>query len=181
MKIYGRESVYDDFPCGKLENAKKKNSPHWKNPELILIDMCRPTYMPNLVTLSWKMSSRMSKEAGSANGPLCTYLMRQNLRDWARPRSWGNKCPCQVWKWSVKNYGCQSINGACLPCRQNARPPVRPPTRPPDWATTIPRALKGCGVKIRCLYFHHHCRYLNQSWSAPRHDTVILVGQLQEK
>ena len=25
----------------------------WKNPELILINMFRPTYMPNLVTLAW--------------------------------------------------------------------------------------------------------------------------------
>ena len=28
-----------------------------------------------------------------------------------------------------------------------ARPPVRPPARPPARGTTIPRSLKGCGVK----------------------------------
>ena len=53
----------------------------WQNPELILINMFRPTYVQNLVTLAWKMSSGMSKEAGSLNGPLCAYLMRQNLHD----------------------------------------------------------------------------------------------------
>ena len=36
----------------------------WKNPEFLLINMFRPTYMPNLVALAWKMSSGMSKEAG---------------------------------------------------------------------------------------------------------------------
>ena len=86
MEIYGRESVNDDFPCAKLEYAKKKFAKFFfddyeKNPELILINMIRSTYMPNSVTLTWKMSSGMSKEAGSLNGPLCTYLMRQNLDD----------------------------------------------------------------------------------------------------
>ena len=33
----------------------------WKNPEHILINMFRPTYVPNLVTLAWKMSSGMWK------------------------------------------------------------------------------------------------------------------------
>ena len=28
-----------------------------------------------------------------------------------------------------------------------ARPPARPPVRPPPRGTTIPRSLKGCGVK----------------------------------
>ena len=93
----------------------------WQNPELVLINMFRPTYVPNLVTLAWKMSSWRSKEAGSLNGRLCTYLMRQNLHDWTSPRPWGNKCPCQVWKWSVKNCGRESVNGACLPCRPPAR------------------------------------------------------------
>ena len=67
-----------------------------KNPELILINMFSPTFVPNLVTLAWKMSSGMPKEAGLLNGPLCTYLMRQNLHDQTRPRSLGNKCPCHV-------------------------------------------------------------------------------------
>ena len=48
-----------------------------KKTELILINMFRSTYMPNFVTLAWKMSSGMSKETGSLNGPLCAYLMRQ--------------------------------------------------------------------------------------------------------
>ena len=64
-----------------------------ENAELILINMFRPTYMPNLVTLAGKMSSGMSKEAGSLNGPLRAYLMRQNLHDQTCPRSYGNKCP----------------------------------------------------------------------------------------
>ena len=59
----------------------------WNNPELILMNMFRPIYMPNLVTLAWKMSSGMSKEAGSLNGLLCAYLMRQNLHDRTCPRS----------------------------------------------------------------------------------------------
>ena len=59
-----------------------------KNPELILINMFRPTYLPNLVTLAWKMSSGMSKEAGPLNVFfLCAYLIRQNLHDQTRPRS----------------------------------------------------------------------------------------------
>ena len=113
VKIYGRESDNGDFPCAKLENAKKFGD------------------------FSLKMSSGMSKEAGSLYGPLCAYLMRQNLHDRTRPRSEGNKCPCQVWKWSVKNYERESVNWACLPCR----PPFHPPGR---WQ--YPGALKGCGV-----------------------------------
>ena len=58
----------------------------WQNPECILINMFRPTYVPNLVTLVWKMSSERSKESGSLNGPLCAYLMRQNLHDRTCPR-----------------------------------------------------------------------------------------------
>ena len=92
VRIYGCESANGDFPCAKLENAKKIlqnffGGRLWKNPELILINMFWPTYMPNLVTFAWKMSSGMSKEAGSLNGPLCTYLMRQNLHYQNRSRS----------------------------------------------------------------------------------------------
>ena len=50
-----------------------------------MINMLESTYMPNLVTFAWKMSSGMSKEASSLNGPLCAYLMRQNLHDRACP------------------------------------------------------------------------------------------------
>ena len=53
----------------------------------LLITMLSPTFVPNLVTLAWKMSSGMPKEAGSLNGPLCAYLMRQNLHDQTCPRS----------------------------------------------------------------------------------------------
>ena len=88
-----------------------------KKPELILINMFKPTYMPNLVTLAWKMSSGMSKEAGS----LSTYSIRQNLHDRTRLRSLGNKCPCQVWKWSAKNYGRESVDGGL-----SALPPAHP-------------------------------------------------------
>ena len=56
MKIYGRESVNDDFPCAKSENAKKKFAKifddYEKKPGLILINMFRSTYVPNLVTLA---------------------------------------------------------------------------------------------------------------------------------
>ena len=49
----------------------------------MLINNFSPTFVPNLVTLAWKMYSGMPKEAGSLNGP---YLMRQNLHDRTRPR-----------------------------------------------------------------------------------------------
>ena len=87
VKNYGCESVNGDFPCAKLENAKKNRQKLCKNPELILITMLSPTFVPNLVTLAWKMNSGMPKEAGSLNGPLCAYLMRQNLHDRTCPRS----------------------------------------------------------------------------------------------
>ena len=55
--------------------------------EFNLINILSPTVVPNLVTLAWKVSPGMSKEAGSLNGTLCTYLMRQNLHDQIRLRS----------------------------------------------------------------------------------------------
>ena len=74
---------------GKCEKKSPKFffGDYEKKTELILINMCSPTFVPNLVTLAWKMSSGMPKEAGSLNGPLCAYLMRQNLHDRTRPRS----------------------------------------------------------------------------------------------
>ena len=45
----------------------------------------------------------------------------------------------------MKNYGRESVNGACLPCR--------PPARPPARGTTIPRSLKGCGVKMKSKWW----------------------------
>ena len=163
MKIYRCESANRDFPCAKLENAKKIRQNFfcrlWQNPELILINMFRPTYVPNLVTLAWKMSSGRSTEAGSLNGRLCAYSMRQNLHDLTCPRPWCNKCPCQVWKWSVKNCGRESVNGACLPCS----PPARPLGR-----RQYPGALKGCGVKIE--KFVLTCQSGSNSLHAPYTD-----------
>ena len=116
----------------RKKNAKICIWQVWQNPEFILINMFRTTYVQNLVTLAWKLSSGRSKEAGSLNGRLCAYLMRQNFHDRTCPRPQGNEYPCQVWKWSVKICARESVNGACLP----ARPPARSPAR----ATTIPRS-----------------------------------------
>ena len=58
-----------------------------KKTEFILINIFSPTFVPNLVNLAWKMSPGMPEETGSLNGPLCAYLMRQNLHDRTRPRS----------------------------------------------------------------------------------------------
>ena len=52
----------------------------------------------------------MPKKAGSLDGPLCAYLMKQNLHNRGCPRSWGNECSCEVSKWSVKNYWHESVN-----------------------------------------------------------------------
>ena len=87
----------------------------WKNPEYILINIFSPTFVLNLVTLAWKMSPGMPKEVGSLNGPLCAYLIRQNLHNRIRPRPKGYECPCHISKWSVKIYGRESANGD-FPC-----------------------------------------------------------------
>ena len=58
-----------------------------KTPQSCYNTLLSPTFVPNLVTLAWKMSSGMPKEASSLNGPLCAYLMRQNLHDRTCPRS----------------------------------------------------------------------------------------------
>ena len=87
----------------------------WKNREFILINIFSPTFVPNLVTLAWKMSPGMPKEAGLLNGPFCAYLIRQNLHNRTRPRSQGYECPCHISKWSVKIYGRESTNGD-FPC-----------------------------------------------------------------
>ena len=113
--------MYEVGKCAK-KNRQNVFWRLWKNPELILINMLRPTYMPNLVTLAWKMNSGMSKETSSLNGPFYAYLMRQNLHDRTHPRSQGNKCPCQVWKWSVKNYWHESTNGD-FPCAKMENAP----------------------------------------------------------
>ena len=119
MKIYGCERANGDFPCAKLQNAKKIRQFFffgrlWKNPEFILINIFNPTFIPNLVTLAWKMSPGMPKEAGSLNGPLYTYSIRQNLHYRTRPRSLGYECPCHISKWSVKIYRRESAYGDFL-------------------------------------------------------------------
>ena len=45
------------------------------------------TFASNLVTLAWKMNPGMPKLITLFNGPLCAYLMRQNLHNQTRPRS----------------------------------------------------------------------------------------------
>ena len=77
-----------------------------KKTELILINIYSPTFVPYLLTLAWKMSPGMPKETGSLNGPLCAYLIRQNLHNRARP--------CHISKWSVKIYRRESANGDFL-------------------------------------------------------------------
>ena len=79
--------------------------------EFLLINIFSLTFVQNLVTLSWKMSPVMPKEAGSLNGPLCVYLIRQKLHNQTRTRSWGYECPCHISKWSVKIYGRESAIG----------------------------------------------------------------------
>ena len=119
----------------------------------MLINMFKPYLWTNLVTLAWKMSSGMPRKAGSLNGPLCTYLMRQNLHDQTRSRCKGNKCPCQVWKWSVKNYGRESINRACLPCR--------PPSRTGDDNTPQPLSPNNvCTVVTNAETVHNKSTYI---------------------
>ena len=91
MKNYGRESVNGDFPCAKLENAKKiaKNVflATMKKPGTYIDNHIKPYLCTKFGDSSLKMSSGMPKEASSLNGPLCAYLMRQNLHDRTCPRS----------------------------------------------------------------------------------------------
>ena len=73
----------------------------------------------------------MPKESGSLNGPLCVYLMRQNLHNRTSPRSNGNKCPRQVQfeddPWKIADVKVLTE----LVC---------PAARPPALATTVPRS-----------------------------------------
>ena len=82
-----------------------------KNPEFILINILSPTFVTNLVTLAWKLTPGMPKEAGSLNGPLCAYLIRQNLHNKTRLRPYGYEYPWHISKWSVKIYGRENANG----------------------------------------------------------------------
>ena len=79
-----------------------------------------------------KKSTGMTKLTGSSRCPLCAYLVSQNPNDPTPPRSYDNKCLCQVWKYSVKNYGCKSANGACLPCHLLTHLPAQLPTHSGD-------------------------------------------------
>ena len=93
--------------------------------------------MPNLVTQAWKMSSGMSKEAGSLNGPLCAYLMRgwtfmvKLVRD-LRVINVLAKFENDPWK----------IMDVRVLTGLSALPPARP-----LGVRQYPGALKGCGVK----------------------------------
>ena len=102
MQIYGRESANGDFPCAKLKNAKKIGQKFFlsimKQNKIALINILSPTFVPNLMTLAWKMSPGMPKEAGSLNGPSCPYLIKQNLHNRTRPRSRGYEYPCHISK-----------------------------------------------------------------------------------
>ena len=79
MLIYGRENANGDFPCAKLVNAKKIAKVFFtimkKNRNFYWLHVFSPTFVPNLMTLAWKMSSGIPKETGSLNGQLCAYLM----------------------------------------------------------------------------------------------------------
>ena len=59
-----------------------------KKTGLMLFNMYSPTFVPHLMTLAWKISPEMTKFLSSLNGPLCTYFVRQNLRNRTPPRSW---------------------------------------------------------------------------------------------
>ena len=81
----------------------------------MLVNILSPTFVLNFVALAWKMSPIMPKEAGSLNGPLCAYLIRQNLYNQTHLRSLDNECSCHISKWTVKIYGRESTNGD-FPC-----------------------------------------------------------------
>ena len=59
-KNYGCKSASGDFQCVKLENAEKirwKNS-FMVNPEFMLNNIIRPTFVPNLMAWAWKNEPR---------------------------------------------------------------------------------------------------------------------------
>ena len=85
MKNYGHESVNGDFPCAKLENAKKNRQKFFlatmKEPGTYIDYHVKPYLCTKFGDSTLKNEFRNAKEAGSLNGPLCAYLMRQNLHD----------------------------------------------------------------------------------------------------
>ena len=98
----------------------------------VLSKMLRPTFVPNWMARYWHMSPGMRKSISSSNDP---YSVRLNLHNRTRQSPLGNERPCQVWKWSVKNYGCMSANG--------------PAAYEPLEQKRYPGALKCCGIKTR--------------------------------
>ena len=61
------------------------------------------------------MNLGMPKEAGSLNGPLRAYLIRQNLHNRTRPITYAYEYPCHISKWSMKIYERECANGD-FPC-----------------------------------------------------------------
>ena len=66
------------------------------------------TFVPNLIALI--KIKRAQELIVSLNSSLCTYLMRQNLRN-RISKTLDYKYPCHVWKWSEKNCRQESANG----------------------------------------------------------------------
>ena len=99
------------------------------------IDMFRPTYMPNLVTLAWKISSGMSKEASSLSGPLCAYKWgRTSMIELVRNLSVINVLPkFENDPWKIMDV--RVLTGLVCPAARQLR------------RRQYPRALKGCVVK----------------------------------
>ena len=112
----------------------------WKNPELILFNMFSPIFVPNLVTLAWTMSPGMPKEAGSLNGPLRAYSMKQNLHNPTLQlvrdlRVMNVLAKFENDPWKIADV--RVLTGLFCPA---ARPPACPTTHSPTRATTISRS-----------------------------------------
>ena len=73
--------------CKMRQKFAKKFFADDEKTQIFFVNIFSPTCVPNLVTLAWKMSPGMPKEAGPLNGPLCAYLMRQNLHNQTHLRS----------------------------------------------------------------------------------------------
>ena len=124
MKIYRRESPNGDFPCAKLENAKKNHQSFFGD-----FEKTRNLYWLTCLDLPICQEFRNVK-----SGQLIKWSIIRIFNDAEPPWSnsseiLGNKCPCQVWEWSVKNYGRECERGL------SDRPPAR--------AKTIPRSPYG--------------------------------------
>ena len=106
--------------------------------------MYNPTFVPNLATSAWKMSPGMLNEPGSLNGPLCAYLMRQNLH-WLIKLVWDLEAINILAKFENDPWKILHVralyDGAWPPCRPSNQSPAR-------WGEDNTRSPKGCGVKI---------------------------------